>query len=63
VPSWMPPPTRPRGPPYVNFLGDSDAVRSSCGPETYACLLALKREYDPTTVLRLSQNIDPQSGG
>jgi hypothetical protein len=46
---------------YVNFLGDSDAVRSSYGAETYGRLLALKREYDPTNVLRLNQNIDPQS--
>jgi FAD/FMN-containing dehydrogenase len=44
---------------YVNFLGDSDAARSSYGAETYARLLALKREYDPTNVFRLNQNIEP----
>ena len=44
---------------YVNFLGDADAARSSYGPETYARLVALKREYDPTNVFRLNQNIEP----
>lgn len=46
---------------YVNFLGDSDAASSSYGAETYARLLALKREYDPTNVFRLNQNIDPNT--
>jgi FAD/FMN-containing dehydrogenase len=46
---------------YVNFLGDSDAARSSYGAETYARLVALKREYDPTNVFRLNQNIDPDA--
>lgn len=44
---------------YVNFLGDSDAARSSYGADTYARLLALKRGYDPTNVFRLNQNIEP----
>jgi len=44
---------------YVNFLGDSQAARSSYGAETYARLVALKREYDPTNVFRLNQNIGP----
>jgi FAD/FMN-containing dehydrogenase len=44
---------------YVNFLGDSDAARSSYGPDTYARLVALKRDYDPTNVFRLNQNIAP----
>ena len=44
---------------YVNFLGDSDAARSSYGDETYARLVALKNEYDPTNVFRLNQNIEP----
>jgi FAD/FMN-containing dehydrogenase len=44
---------------YVNFLGDEDAARSSYGEDTYARLLALKREYDPTNVFRLNQNIAP----
>ena len=44
---------------YVNFLGDTDAGRSSYGHETYARLVALKKEYDPTNVFRLNQNIAP----
>jgi FAD/FMN-containing dehydrogenase len=46
---------------YVNFLSDADAARSSYGDETYARLLALKREYDPTNVFRLNQNIAPDT--
>src|SRR4051812_47994784 len=46
---------------YVNFLGDTDAARSSYSDETYARLLALKNEYDPTNVFRLNQNIDPSA--
>jgi len=46
---------------YVNFLGDSDAARSSYGADTYARLVALKREYDPTNVFRLNQNIEPNA--
>jgi FAD/FMN-containing dehydrogenase len=46
---------------YVNFLSDADAARSSYGDETYARLLALKREYDPTNVFRLNQNIAPEA--
>jgi FAD/FMN-containing dehydrogenase len=44
---------------YVNFLGDAGAARTSYGAETYARLVALKREYDPTNVFRLNQNIEP----
>ena len=46
---------------YVNFLGDADAGRSSYGAETYDRLVALKKEYDPTNVFRLNQNIDPRA--
>ena len=46
---------------YVNFLGDSDVARSSYGANTYARLVALKREYDPTNVFRLNQNIEPEA--
>jgi FAD/FMN-containing dehydrogenase len=44
---------------YVNFLGDTDAARSSYSRETYTQLVALKNEYDPTNVFRLNQNIEP----
>ena len=44
---------------YVNFLGDSDAARSSYGADTFKRLVALKRDYDPTNVFRLNQNISP----
>jgi hypothetical protein len=46
---------------YVNFLGDTDAARTSYGDETYARLLSLKRQYDPTNVFRLNQNIEPRA--
>ena len=45
---------------YVNFLGDTDAARSSYGDETYARLVALKNAYDPTNMFRLNQNIEPE---
>jgi hypothetical protein len=44
---------------YVNFLGDPDAARTSYGEETYARLVSLKNDYDPTNVFRLNQNIEP----
>ena len=48
---------------YVNFLGDTDAARTSYGEETYARLVSLKNEYDPTNVFRLNQNIEPTTPG
>ena len=48
---------------YVNFLGDTDAARASYGEGTYARLVALKNEYDPTNVFRLNQNIEPETSG
>ncbi len=45
---------------YVNFLGDSDAARSSYGDETYRRLVSLKNAYDPTNVFRLNQNVEPE---
>ena len=47
---------------YVNFLGDTDAARSSYGEETYDRLVELKNEYDPSNVFKLNQNIEPQPG-
>jgi FAD/FMN-containing dehydrogenase len=44
---------------YVNFLGDTDAARTSYSDETYAQLVSLKNDYDPTNVFRLNQNIEP----
>jgi FAD/FMN-containing dehydrogenase len=46
---------------YVNDLGqlDQDAVRSAYGPAKYDRLVALKRTWDPTNVLRRNQNIRP----
>jgi FAD/FMN-containing dehydrogenase len=46
---------------YVNFLGDSDAARTSYGADTYARLARLKGEYDPTNMFRLNQNIEPDA--
>ena len=48
---------------YVNFLGDADAARTSYGEETYARLVSLKNDYDPTNVFRLNQNIEPVAAG
>src|SRR5580765_524284 len=45
---------------YVNFLGDPDAARAAYGEDTYARLVALKNEYDPTNVFRRNQNIQPR---
>ena len=46
---------------YVNFLGDTDEAESAYGQETYARLVALKDEYDPTNVFRLNQNVVPSA--
>jgi hypothetical protein len=47
---------------YVNQLGDTSdqLVRSAYGPN-YARLVEIKKKYDPTNVLRLNQNIKPDS--
>jgi FAD/FMN-containing dehydrogenase len=44
---------------YVNFLGDPGAAQAAYGEETYARLVSLKNDYDPTNVFRLNQNIEP----
>jgi FAD/FMN-containing dehydrogenase len=48
---------------YVNFLGDTDAAQTSYSDETYARLVSLKNDYDPTNVFRLNQNIPPAPAG
>ena len=48
---------------YVNYLGDRDAARAAYGEETYARLVSLKDDYDPTNVFRLNQNIRPSGQG
>ncbi len=48
---------------YVNFLGDTDAARSSYGSDTFDRLVALKNDYDPSNVFRLNQNIEPDASG
>jgi len=48
---------------YINQLGDTSdqLVRSGYGPN-YARLVQIKKKYDPNNVLRLNQNIKPDSG-
>jgi hypothetical protein len=47
---------------YANQLGDTSEqlVRSAYGPN-YARLVEIKKKYDPNNVLRLNQNIKPDS--
>jgi hypothetical protein len=47
---------------YVNQLGDTSdqLVRLGYGPN-FARLAAIKKKYDPNNVLRLNQNIEPDS--
>jgi FAD/FMN-containing dehydrogenase len=46
---------------YVNFMMDEgrDRVRRAYGPEKFARLQSLKRQWDPENYFRLNQNIDP----
>ena len=46
---------------YLNFLGDEGASRieASFGPEKFARLRQIKRQWDPTNVFRHNQNIPP----
>jgi hypothetical protein len=47
---------------YVNQLGETseELVRAAYGPNN-ARLVEIKKKYDPTNVLRLNQNIKPDS--
>jgi FAD/FMN-containing dehydrogenase len=46
---------------YLNFLGDEgqDRIAAGFGPEKYARLRELKKQWDPTNVFRFNQNIPP----
>jgi FAD/FMN-containing dehydrogenase len=46
---------------YLNFLGDegSERIESGFGPEHFARLRALKKEWDPTNLFCHNQNIKP----
>jgi FAD/FMN-containing dehydrogenase len=46
---------------YLNYIGDEGIhrVEASFGPEKYARLQALKREWDPNNLFRHNQNITP----
>jgi FAD/FMN-containing dehydrogenase len=47
---------------YVNYIGageSPDRVRASFSPTKFARLAAIKRQYDPTNVFRMNQNILP----
>lgn len=46
---------------YSNFLGDEgeSRIRQAYPGSTYERLVAVKRQYDPTNVFRLNQNIRP----
>ncbi len=46
---------------YVGFLADEgeQRIREVYPPATYARLVALKNQYDPTNLFQLNQNIKP----
>jgi FAD/FMN-containing dehydrogenase len=46
---------------YVNFMGDArdERLRAAYGHAKYERLVDLKRQYDPTNLFRLNQNIVP----
>ena len=44
---------------YVNFTADPDRVRAAYNDAKYERLRAVKREYDPTNLFRLNQNVEP----
>ncbi|SRR5712691_3760093 len=49
---------------YVNYLGQAadegtERIKEAYSVVKYEWLLALKKQYDPTNLFRLNQNIDP----
>ncbi len=44
---------------YVNFAADPDRVRAAYSDPKHERLRAIKRQYDPTNVFRLNQNVEP----
>jgi FAD/FMN-containing dehydrogenase len=46
---------------YLNFIGDEgqERVESGFGPEKYARLQGLKKQWDPDNLFRHNQNIEP----
>jgi FAD/FMN-containing dehydrogenase len=44
---------------YVNFTADPDLVQAAYSGAKYERLRALKRQYDPSNLFRLNQNIAP----
>ncbi len=47
---------------YLNYIGAGepiDRVRAAFSPEKFARLATVKRQYDPTNVFRMNQNIPP----
>jgi FAD/FMN-containing dehydrogenase len=44
---------------YVNFAADPDRVRAAYSDNKYERLRAVKREYDPTNLFQLNQNVVP----
>jgi FAD/FMN-containing dehydrogenase len=49
---------------YVNYLGQvadegAERIKDAYGVAKYERLLALKKQYDPTNLFRLNQNINP----
>jgi FAD/FMN-containing dehydrogenase len=46
---------------YLNFIGDEgeERIRSGFGPEKFARLQALKKDWDPQNLFRNNQNIPP----
>jgi hypothetical protein len=47
---------------YVNFLAsnDADTVQAAYGPDIYARLAKVKREFDPGNMFRVNQNVAPE---